>query len=236
MNNIIIMKTDNAPYLYPLFSLRLKLPLKHHVAPLHILLPPLLHPERPVRRHGDERVEHDVRPEDPKVPPPVVPVDFAPGHELVRHLQRAVPAVGRRVRVLQAAGGLLQVRLHVLPAGLSRRGAEHGRLGGGAVDGAVVELRGDDAADPVSEGAEPVHEDPEAGEGVGSLEDTAEGEAHDDEEGDDGCGGLGVGKGGDGHLREGGGVEEELDAVKEDEALALRGLDADDGVVEACED
>ena len=68
------------------------------------------------------------------------------------------------------------------------------------------------------------------------MQDAAEYETHHDQEDDVAAGRLGVVHSGDGHLREGAGVDEELDAEEEDEALALGALDSGDGIVEAAED
>ncbi|TKW53776.1 hypothetical protein CTA1_1208 [Colletotrichum tanaceti] len=194
---------------------------------------PLLDAEEVVGGDGGEDVEEDKGPDDAKVAPALVVKDVAGGHVLVGVAEGAVLAAGGGVRVLQLAGGGGEVVGEVLAAGLVGGRVEDGGLGGGAGDGAAVQLGADDAGDPVGEGGDAVHEDPEAGQGGRGLQDAAEGQAHEHEQGDHAGGGLGVGEGGDGHVGEGAGVDEELDGEEQHQDLAGGGLDADDGVVEA---
>jgi len=93
-----------------------------------------------------------------------------------------------------------------------------------------------DSTDPVCERGDAVHKNPETRKCGGGLHDTTESQRHSEEQGDDCTGGFGIREGGDNHVCEGGGVDEELDAEDEDEALLGGGLDSDDGVVVASPD
>lgn len=202
-----------------------------------LLLPkakvPPLHPETVVKRNSSNNVNNNVRPEDSKVPPPFIPANIHPGQELIRFRHGAELAPARRISVIQVSRCDLEVVGQVLAAGLVGRWVEDGHLDVAAYHIPPVEHCCGSAANPVGEWGHAVHEDPEAGEGVGGLHDTVEGQREGEEEGDDGTGGFGIRKSGNDHIREGACVDEELDEEKEDETLASGGLHAHNGIVVA---
>lgn len=188
--------------------------------------------EEIIQHDSRENIEENVRPHDAEVAPSVAPLNSRAGEEGVSDADGAVSALFCSVRVEEVAGCLLEVRLEV---GLTRKASgrvDHTQFLLGAGDLAAVKHCRGHPGDPISHGRDAVHEDPEAWEAGGALHDAVEDEGHGEEEGDDRAGGLRIGHGGDAHVCEGGGVDQEDDAEEEDEALSFGALDADDGVVE----
>jgi len=183
---------------------------------------PLLDAEAVVKNDGCKDIEEDVRPEDSKVAPALAVVDIRAGQELITDAELAVSAVGRRGRVLQVSRRGAQEGRQVLLTGLAGGRAENRELGLRADDGSVVDLRRHHGCDPVGERRDAVHEDPEAGEGLGGLHDTVEGQREGEDERHDCRGGLCVGHGRDAHDGKGAGVDEKLDAEEQDQDLVLR--------------
>lgn len=90
-----------------------------------------------------------------------------------------------------------------------------------------------DATDPVREGRNAVHKNPESWKSSRRLEYTTENRAHQRKQYDDtGCR-LCIRHSGNSHMRKGTGVDKELDDKEKDQPLLGRALDAHNWVVEA---
>ncbi|TFA97843.1 hypothetical protein CCMA1212_010383 [Trichoderma ghanense] len=196
----------------------------------------------PVQEERRRNVEGDVRHADAKVAPSMRVARADAREKDVCVGNRAVAAVGCGVAVPEIASGGRDEVVEELAACLAAGRIEMDELVGGTGDVRVGQARRQDGRDPVGEGREAVHEDPEAGHAVGAGQDAAEDEAHHEEDvgqvaarlGGVGDGDAGVGKG----ARE----DEELPEQQPHEAaslgdLACRGgvLVEADGVVDADE-
>lgn len=93
-----------------------------------------------------------------------------------------------------------------------------------------MNLGRDHGTDPVCEGRDSVHEDPESGQSRRRLHHTAESERHGEKKDNNCAGSFGVGKSGNNHLSECAGVDEELNAEQKNGHLTDGARYSDDGV------
>jgi hypothetical protein len=193
------------------------------------------HTEEVVCKNSNKDVKQDERKDNAKITPPIAIRDRHRGEELVAVGQRTVLARRRGAGVLDCAAGCTDVFLEICAACLTGRGIKDRNLAVAAVHLAACEHGGDEAADPVCEWRNAVHEQPKSRELAGRLQDTVEQDAHEGEQGDEARCCFGVGQRGDSHASECRRVDEQLHHEQEDQALTFAGLVcADDGVVEAC--
>ena len=112
---------------------------------------PFLDSESPICQDRDECIEDNECPEDTIVSPLRAPVDIGLRGELIGVTQRAVLAVDSGVWILQSSRCNLQIRCKIFSASLTGGWAEDGYLSWRTVDWTLVDLRCDDARNPISE-------------------------------------------------------------------------------------
>lgn len=180
------------------------------------------HTSQPVEEDGARNVKDGIGPEETKVPPAIVVAHVHALQERVRAAHRTVVALlragtGATREVTAGHGHVVGQILLTGPVGWS----EGDDLVAGTLHGGVGKTRHQEALHNIGQWVDPVHEDPETGEVVGSGEHTAEGEHEDEEEVENTTGDLGGGETGDEQVREGAAQEEEGPDQQEDGDAAL---------------
>jgi hypothetical protein len=213
---------------------------------LLLLLLLLGHASEPVKADGGEDVEDDKSPKDAEVAPAVgvAAVDLVEEDVGVGVRAEAAGRLARTGAQLEAAGEAgIKPLGHVGVTVLAGRGRELDELVVGAGDFVAGKADAEHAGDEVGEGRDAVHEDPEAREGAGGRDDTAEDETEGEHQVGDVAAGFRVGDTSDDHVGEGGCEEEELQDEEEEQSAALVSRSGSggvllqaDGVVEADED
>jgi hypothetical protein len=215
---------------YTVTSPRTIIALSPRGRPLYLRpLLPLRHARQPVNAQRSKNIEHYVRRYDTQIPP-AVRIRAAHTCQVgIRIRHRAELAVGRRLRIRKIPTRELDVWLHVLPTGRIRHGLHRQQLDVRAPHGSVGQAGAQHRGHDVREGRDAVHENPEAGQGVGRGEHAAEDERERKEQVGHVAARLGQLDAGDDHVREGRGEEEKEPDQEEHEAAAFR-----DGVGRFC--
>lgn len=136
---------------------------------LHFLLP--RNTSQPVEEESSSDVEDDECPHDPEISPPGRVRRTELGEVDVGAVNGAELAIGSGFVIDNIATCEFDVVIHVLATSLAGGWVEADVFDRRAFDALVGETGGEHTIDEIGEGGDTVHEDPEAGEGLGTRKD-----------------------------------------------------------------